>query len=40
MEFFTPIFSFDTFMDNYFTSFCLLTHLEFNNIQATGVLKK
>ena len=34
-----PIVSFDLFMDNYFTSFCLLTHLEVNNIGARGVLK-
>ena len=27
--------SFDTFMDNYFTSFRLLTHLGVNNIRAT-----
>ena len=27
-------------MDNCFTSFRLLTHLEVNNIQATGVLNK
>ena len=27
-------------MDNYFTSFCLLTHLGVNNIRATGVLNK
>ena len=26
-------------MDNYFTSFCLLSHLEVNNIRARGVLK-
>ena len=33
-------FSFDIFMDNYFTSFCLLTHLGVNNIRAIGVLSK
>ena len=27
-------------MENYFTSFCLLTDLEVNNIRATGVLNK
>ena len=27
-------------MDNYFTDFCLLTHLRVNNIRATGVLNK
>ena len=27
-------------MDNYFTSFRLLTHLWVNNIRATGVLNK
>ena len=27
-------------MDNYFTSFCLLTHVGVNNIRATGVLNK
>ena len=27
-------------MDNYFTSFCLLSHLGVNNILATGVLNK
>ena len=27
-------------MDNYSTPFCLLTHLEVNNIWATGVLNK
>ena len=27
-------------MDNYFTCFHLLTHLEVNNIRATGVLNK
>ena len=33
-------FSFDVFMDNYLTSFRLLTHLGVNNIRATGVLNK
>ena len=33
-------FSFDIFMDNYFTSFLLLAHLGVDNIRATGVLKK
>ena len=32
--------SFDIFMDNYLTSFRLLTHLEINNIRATRVLNK
>ena len=27
-------------MDNYFTSFCLLTRLGVDNIRATGVLNK
>ena len=27
-------------MDNYFTSFCLLTHLGVNNILATAMLNK
>ena len=27
-------------MDNYFTSFCLLTHLGVNNTGATGVFRK
>ena len=35
-----PSVSFDIFMDNYFTSFCLLTHLGVNNIRATRVLSK
>ena len=35
-----PSVSFDIFMDNYFTSFCLLTHLGVNNIRATRVLNK
>ena len=32
MECVTPSVSFDIFMDNYFTFFRLLTHLEVNNI--------
>ena len=40
MECLTPSVSFDVFMDNYFTSFCLLTLLGVNNIVATRVLKK
>ena len=40
MECLTPNFSFDIFMDNYFISFRLLTHLGVNNIRATGVLNK
>ena len=40
MECLTPIFSFDIFMDNYFTYFRLLTHLGVNNIRATGMLNK
>ena len=28
--------SFDLFMDNYFTSFCLLTHIGVNNIRVRG----
>ena len=36
----TPSVSFDTFMDNYFTPFRLLTHLGVNNIRATRVLNK
>ena len=31
---------FDIFMDNYFTSFRLLTHLGVNNIRAASVLNK
>ena len=38
MECLPPTVSCHIFMDNYFTSFCLLTHLGVNNIQATGVL--
>ena len=40
MERLTPNFSFDIFIDNYFTSFRLLNHLEINNIWATNALKK
>ena len=40
MEYLIPIFSFDVFMDNYFTSLRLLTHPGVNNIWATGVLNK
>ena len=35
MECLTSSVSFDIF-SNYFTSFCLLTHLGVNNIRATG----
>ena len=40
MECLTPTFNFDIFMDNYFTSFCLLIRLGDINIQATGVLNE
>ena len=40
MECLTPSVSFDIFMDNYFTSFRLLTHLGANNIRTTRVFKK
>ena len=40
MECLTPTFSFDLFMDNYFTSFRLLTHLGVNNIRGRGVFNK
>ena len=40
MECLTPTFSFNIFMDNYFTSFLLLTHFGVNNIRATAVLIK
>ena len=40
IECLSPTVSFDIFMDNYFMSFRLLTHLGVNNIQATGVLNK
>ena len=36
----TATFSFEIFMDNYFTSFRLLTHLWVNKIWATGVFNK
>ena len=40
IEFLTPTVHFDIFMDNYFTSFRLLTLLGVNNIQATRALNK
>ena len=40
IECLTPSFSFDIFMDNYFTSLRLLTHLGVNNSRATCVLNK
>ena len=40
MEYPTPTVSFDTIMDNYFTSFRLLTQLGVNNIWAAGMLNK
>ena len=40
MECLAPSVSFEIFMDNYFTSFRLLTNLGVNNIQATRVLNK
>ena len=40
MECLTPTACFDIFMDNYFTSFRLLTHLGVNHIRVTGVLNK
>ena len=40
MECLTTTVSFDIFMDNYFTSFHLLTQFEVNNIRATVVLNK
>ena len=40
MEYLAPIVSFDVFMDDRFTSFCLLTPLPVNNIQATRALSK
>ena len=36
----TPAVSFDVFMDDYFTSFCLLIHFGVTIIRATGVLNK
>ena len=35
IECLTAAFRFDIFMDNYFTSFCLLTYIGFNSIRAT-----
>ena len=40
MECLTPSVSFDLFMDNYSTSFYLLTHFGVNNIRGTRVLNK
>ena len=40
MECLSPIVSYYIFMNNYFTSFCLLTHLEVSNIRVTVVLNK
>ena len=40
MECLTASVSFEIFMDNYFTSFRLLTHLGVNNMRATRVLNK
>ena len=40
MECLIPTFSFDIFVENYFTSFRLFTRLRVNNIRATGVLDK
>ena len=40
MECLTPSFSFDAFIDNYLTTFRLVTFLGVNNIRATGVLNK
>ena len=40
MKCLTPSVSFDIFMDNYFTSFCLFTHLGVNNIRGTRVLNE
>ena len=39
-EYLTPTACFDIFMDNYFTSFRLLTLLGVNNIRATSVRNK
>ena len=36
----TPTVNFHIFMDNYFISFRLLTHIGVNNIRATRVLNK
>ena len=40
MECLTSIVSIDIFMDNYFTSLRLLTHLGVNNIRVTRLLIK
>ena len=40
MECLPPTASYHILMNNYFTSFCLLTHLRVNNTQATVVLNK
>ena len=40
LEYLISTFTFDIFMDTYFTSFPLLTHLGVNNVRATGVLNK
>ena len=40
IECLNPTFSFEIVMDNYFTSFRLLTHLGVNNILTTCVLNK
>ena len=40
MECLTLTVIFNIFMDNYFTSLRLFTHLGVNNIRATGVLNK
>ena len=40
VECLTLTFSFGMFMDDYFTSFCLLTHLGVNNNRATLVQNK
>ena len=38
IECLTPSLSFEIFMDNYFTPFCLLPHLGVNNIRAKRVV--
>ena len=40
MDCLRPSVGFDIFMDNYFTFFCLLTHVGVNSIQATRLLNK
>ena len=40
MECFPQTVSYHIFLENYFTSFRLLTHLGVNNFEATGVLNK